>query len=111
MRARYDWRVGDYSPYATAGVSYTGSMYNEPNTYPSGAGLLIPTTTSLRYYQPAYGTFDASLGVKKERWTAEIYGTNLLDSHASTLTTSAQVIKAETPIRPRVVMMKLSASF
>jgi hypothetical protein len=51
------------------------------------------------------------LGVKKERWTAEIYGTNLLDSHASTLTTSAQVIKAETPIRPRVVMMKLSASF
>jgi outer membrane receptor protein involved in Fe transport len=111
VRGRYDWRVGDYSPYATAGVSYTGGMYNEPNTYPSGEGVLIPTTTALRYYQPGYATFDAALGVKKDRWTAEIYGTNLLDNHASTFTTAAQFIKAETPLRPRVVMLKLSSSF
>jgi outer membrane receptor protein involved in Fe transport len=111
MRGRYDWHMGDYSPYATAGVSYTGGMYNEPNTYPSGAGVLIPTTTALRYYQPGYATFDASLGVKKDRWTAEIYGTNLLDNHASTFTTAAQFIKAETPLRPRVVMLKVSSSF
>jgi len=111
LRGRYDWRAGDYSPYATAGVSYTGGMYNEPNTYPSGEGVLIPTTTALRYYQPGYATFDASLGVKKDKWTAEIYGTNLLDNHASTFTTAAQFIKAETPLRPRVIMMKLSSSF
>jgi len=111
LRARYDWHVGDYSPYATAGASYTGSSYNEPDTYPSGAGVLIPTTTALRYLQPAYATFDASLGVKKDRWTAEIYGTNLFDNHASTFTTAAQFIKAETPLRPRVIMMKLSSSF
>ncbi len=73
--------------------------------------MLIPTTTALRYYQPGYATFDASLGVKKDRWTAEIYGTNLLDNHASTFTTAAQFIKAETPLRPRVVMLKLSSSF
>jgi outer membrane receptor protein involved in Fe transport len=111
LRGRYDWHVGEYSPYATAGVSYTGGMYNEPNTYPSGEGVLIPTTTALRYYQPSYATFDASLGVKKDRWTAEIYGANLLDNHASTFTTSAQFIKAETPLRPRVVMLKVSSSF
>jgi outer membrane receptor protein involved in Fe transport len=111
LRGRYDWHMGDYRPYVTAGASYTGSMYNEPNTYPSGESVVIPTTTALRYLQAAYATFDASLGVKKDRWTAEIYGANLLDSHASTFTTSAQFIKAETPLRPRVVMLKVSSSF
>ncbi len=111
LRARYDWRLGDYSPYATAGASYTGSMYNQPATYPSGAGVLIPGTTQLRYEQPAYATFDASLGVKKDKWTAEIYGTNLFDSHASTFTSSAQFIKSEVPLRPRVIMLKVSSSF
>jgi len=111
FRGRYDWRLGDYSPYATAGVSYTGSMYNQPATYPSGAGVLIPATTQLRYEQPAYATFDASLGVKKDRWTAEIYGTNLFDNHASTFTSSAQFIKSEVPLRPRVIMLKLASSF
>jgi outer membrane receptor protein involved in Fe transport len=111
IRGRYDWHMGEYSPYVTAGTSYTGGMYNEPNTYPSGEGVAIPTTTALRYYQPGYATFDASLGVKKDKWTAEIYGTNLFDNHASTFTTAAQFIKAETPLRPRVIMLKLSASF
>jgi outer membrane receptor protein involved in Fe transport len=112
IRGRYDFgEIGLYRPYATAGVSYTGSMYNQPATYPSGTGVLIPYTTQLRYEQPAYATFDAALGVKKDRWTAEIYGTNLFDSHASTFTSSAQFIKSEVPLRPRVVNVKVSASF
>jgi outer membrane receptor protein involved in Fe transport len=111
IRARYDWLMGDYKPYVTAGASYTGSMFNQPATYPSGAGVLIPATTQLRYEQPAYATFDASLGIKKDKWTAEIYGTNLFDNHASTFTSSAQFIKSEVPLRPRVIMLKLSSSF
>jgi len=111
LRARYDWTFGEYKPYATFGGSYTGSMYNQPATYPSGNGVLIPGTTQLRYLQPAYATFDAAIGVKKDKWTAELYATNLLDSHASTFTSSAQFIKSEVPLRPRVVMVKVSSSF
>jgi hypothetical protein len=46
---------------------------------PTSRGILqtIPTTTLLRYDQPAYTTFDASLGVAKGQWTASFSGTNL----------------------------------
>ena len=75
------------------------------------AGVLVPTTTYLRYSQPAYGTIDASFGLAKDNWYMELYGTNLNDSHASTFTNSAQFIKAEVPLRPMVVGLKVSAKF
>ncbi|MGC1305296.1 MAG: TonB-dependent receptor, partial [Caulobacteraceae bacterium] len=111
MRARYDWRFGEYQPYVQGGVSYTGSMFNQPATYPSGAGVLIPTTTFLRYEQAAYATFDAAIGVSRDNWHAQLFGSNLGNSHASTFTSSAQFIKTEVPLRPRVIGLKIGASF
>jgi iron complex outermembrane receptor protein len=111
LRARYDWTFEEYHPYVQGGVSYTGSMFNQPATYPSGAGVVIPSTTYLRYEQAAYATFDAAIGVTRDRWSAQLFGTNLLDSHASTFTSSAQFIKAEVPLRPRVIGLKIGASF
>ena len=57
-----------------ADANYTDSMFNQPATYPSGNGVLIPNTTYLRYFQPAYTTFDASIGIAKDNWYAELYG-------------------------------------
>jgi iron complex outermembrane receptor protein len=111
VRARYDWDVDGFHPYVTAGLNYTGGMYNQPATYLSGVGVLIPNTTYLRYYQPAYTTIDASIGVSKDNWSAELYGTNLTDSHASTFTSSAQFIKSEVPLRPMVVGAKIDYKF
>ena len=114
FRVRYDWDVAAYKMFASAGVSYTGSMWNQPANYTSGATpseIPVPDTTYLRYFMPAYTTADASFGVGKDNWTAQVYGTNLFDSDASTFTTSAQFIKAEVPLRPRVVGVKLTASF
>ena len=54
--ARYDWTMDNYNAYVMVGVSYTGSMCNQPATYTSGAGVLVPNTTFLRYLQPAYTT-------------------------------------------------------
>jgi len=111
LRARYEWMIGDYKAHAQVGGSYTGSMYNEPATYLSGTGVVVPNTTLLRYLQPAYGTVDAAIGVAKDNWYAEIYGDNLADSHASMFTSSTQFIKSEVPIRPRIFMLKIGASF
>ena len=112
LRARYDFNlVEDYRAFVQAAGSYTGAMYNEPSTYPSGAGVLVPNTTLLRYLQPAYATADASIGVTKDRYTVTLWANNLFDSHASTFTNSTQFIKAEVPIRPRIVEMKLQATF
>lgn len=111
LRVRYDWAIRDYKAFAQVGGSYTGSEFNQPATSLSGDGVLIPNTTLLRYFQPAYAIADASFGIAKDHWTAEVYGTNLNDSHASTFTSSAQFIKSEVPLRPLVVALKIGYSF
>lgn len=112
FQARYDWAIeSDYLAFARAGVSFEDSMYNQPSTYPTGTGVIIPGTTFLRYLQPAYTTFDAGLGISHDRWNAEIFGENLGDSYASTFTSSAQFIKSEVPLRPRVIGIKVSFSY
>ena len=111
IRARYDWDLMNYNAFAAVGMSYTGSMYNQPANYVSGNGVLIPSTTYLRYFQPSYVTFDAQFGVVKDQWTAQIFGENLGNSHASTFTSSAQWIKSEVPLRPRVIGLKVSYTY
>lgn len=110
-RLRYDWTMDKYNPFVMVGVSYTGSMYNQPATYSSGTGVTVPNTTFLRYLQPSFTTFDAALGLNFDKWYAQIYGQNLGNNLASTFTSSAQFIKAEVPLRPRVVGLKIGANF
>jgi outer membrane receptor protein involved in Fe transport len=111
LRFRYDWKVGDLNAFAMVGGSYVSSSWNQPATYPSGDGVLIPSTTYLRYKQPAYGQVDMSVGVTQDRWNAELFVNNLNNSHASTFTSSAQFIKSEVPLRPRVFGVRVGANF
>ncbi|MDE2474646.1 MAG: TonB-dependent receptor [Alphaproteobacteria bacterium] len=111
MRLRYDYPIANLLGFVSGGFSYMGKMYNQPATYTSGDGVLIPNTTFLRYLQPAYTTFDASIGITNGMWRAEIFGQNLGDSHASTFTSSAQFIKSEVPLRPRVFGLKIEVSY
>jgi outer membrane receptor protein involved in Fe transport len=111
LRARYDWMIREYRAFAQVGGNYVSSSYNQPATYPSGDNVLIPYTTYLRYKQPAYGTVDMSVGVSRDNWSAELYVNNLNNSNASTFTSSAQFIKTEVPLRPRVFGARVGASF
>ncbi len=114
LRGRYDWSMKGYDAFAQAGVSYTGKQFNQPANYTPGSAPSespIPDTTYLRYEMPAYTTVDAQLGVSRDRWTFQLVGSNLTNSHASTFTSTAQFIKSEVPLRPRVVGVKLSESF
>ena len=111
LRARYDWVFSEYNTFVMFGANHVGHMFNQPATYLSGNSVTIPTTTLLRYEQPAYTTFDASLGVSKDQWTAQLYGTNLSNSNASLFTSSAQFIKSEVPLRPRVLGVTLAYKF
>jgi len=111
LRARYDWTFNDYKSFAQVGMTHVDDMSNQPSSFQSGDGVLIPTTTWLRYTMPGYNTFDASLGVEKGAWDVLIYGQNLADKNASTFTTSGQDIKAEVPLRPRVLGVKVGFKF
>jgi outer membrane receptor protein involved in Fe transport len=113
LRARYEWSINDYRPFVMVGASHIGDMSNQPASYLSGdiPSEAIPTTTHLRYDQPGYTVYDASLGVAKDKWTATLYGQNLGNSDASVFTSSAQFIKSEVPLRPRVVAIKFGYKF
>jgi iron complex outermembrane receptor protein len=113
IRARYDIAFNDYKWFVSAGLSRIGDMSNQPASYQFGdvPSERIPTTTHLRYDQPGYTTYDASCGVSKDSWNARVYGQNLGNSNASTFTSSAQFIKSEVPLRPRVVGLAIGYKF
>ena len=113
LGVRYEWNYREYKPFVSLNGNYTSEQWNEPENYISGdqASQTVPTTTYLRYKIPGYGTVDGSLGFVRDRWTVQIVGLNLLDSHAITLASSGQFIKAEVPLRPRVVNLKVGMRF
>ncbi len=111
LRARYDWRVNDYRWFALVGANHVGTMNNEPSSFQSGENVTIPTTTWLRYQQPGYTTYDGALGVSRDAWDLQLYGQNLSNENASVFTSSAQFIRAEVPLRPRVLGLKIGYKF
>ncbi|WP_443750938.1 TonB-dependent receptor [Asticcacaulis solisilvae] len=114
IRARYEWALADYRAFATGNISYTDKMYTQPANYTPGTSANenpVPDTTYTRWELPAYTTIGASFGVTRDNWTAEVVGTNLTNSHASTFTSTAQFIKSQVPLRPMTITFKLSAGF
>jgi outer membrane receptor protein involved in Fe transport len=110
-RIRYDWTFNGYNAFAQVGMSHVGDMYNQPSSFPSGDGVTVPKTTWLRYTMASYNTYDAQLGFAKDAWDFTIYGTNLSNSNASTFTTSGQDVKAEYPLVPRIIGLKVGLHF
>ena len=116
LQARYDWKlINDYQAFISAGASHTGGMFNQPAGYPTpgvGSTPIYPATSVReRFYQPGYTTYEASLGVAKDRWTATVFGQNLSNSNASTYTNTAQYIVQQVPLRPRVLGLRVDYSF
>ncbi len=117
LRARYDWNIGDYAAFAQLGVAHTAHSYNNSNTDPSINGDLpqnqnrAVTSTTWRYEMPAYSTWDASFGFSKDNWNVQVFGQNLSNENKSLATTTAQFIKSEVPLRPRVIGVKVGLKF
>ena len=96
MRARYDWLVGaDYMPYVEVGVQHSAHSYS-------------PTGEIETDEQPAWTTYDASVGVSKGRWTVSLVGSNLTNVNKSLFTSRREFILTETPMRPRVIELTFS---
>jgi iron complex outermembrane recepter protein len=113
LQARYEWNTGAFRPFATVGVSHIGSMHTSPQNFPDGndPAQTPPTIGLLRYTIPGYTTYDGAFGVSRDAWTAQITGSNLTNAYGPTNISSAQFIRAEIPLRPRVVMAQFAYSF
>ena len=108
---RYDWNAGGYGAFVQAGASFVGHSYSETNNYPNGDSLNYVSTTALRYEMKSYTTWDLSFGISKDNWNLAFVGQNMSDSNASQFTSSAQFIKAEVPVRPRVMGIRFGMKF
>jgi iron complex outermembrane recepter protein len=111
LRARYEWSFYSYNAFAQAGMTHTGHSFTQAAGDPSLAAGGAISTTSLRFENPAYSTFDASLGVAKDAWNAHLYGQNIFNSNASVNTNAGQFVVAQTVLRPRVVGLKFGYRF
>ena len=113
LRARYDWSIGSYRPFAIVSAGHIASMSNAPANFPDGndPAQNPPTTPLLRYTIPAYTIYDASFGVSKDNWTAQFSGSNLSNAYAATNVSAGEFIRAEIPLRPRVLMALLGYRF
>jgi iron complex outermembrane receptor protein len=98
VRIRYERSFGDYQAFWQVGAQHIGDSI-------SATGNIIS------YDQPGYTTYDASFGVAKDQWDAQIFGQNLTSVNASTGTSAGQFVQTETVIRPRVSGVRFGYKF
>ncbi len=103
LRARYEWVIGSYTPYVQLGATHSGHSFTQAGSNPTFAEAGAVSTGRLRFENPAYTTYDASVGLAKDAWYADLYIENLSNSNASTFVSTDQFIIAQTPLRPRVI--------
>jgi iron complex outermembrane recepter protein len=104
LHARYEWSFNDYNAFVQIGATHQGHSYSQAGSNPTfaGAGSSI-STSRLRFENPAYSSYSASIGIAKDRWNVMLYGENLADSNAAIFSSTDQFIVAQTPLRPRVL--------
>ncbi len=108
LRARYDFpELNGYQPFAQASASIRAHSFSTTDALQTE----VDQKTSTRYDQPGYTTYDASIGVAKDSWTAQIYGTNLTDVRGDLFSSYAQFVKMNTITRPRTITLMVSYRF
>jgi len=103
LRARYEWAVAGYNPFVQFGATHSDISFTQAGSNPTIAQGATISTSRLRFENPAYSTYNASIGIAKDAWNVNLYGENLSNSNASTFISTDQFIVAQTPLRPRVI--------
>ena len=111
LRLRYAWVMNAYNLYAQAGATHSAHSFTQSGSNPElSAGTAI-STTLLRFENPAYTTYDASVGVNKDAWWAELHCENVTNVLASTFTSTSQFALQQTILRPRVLGVNIGYRF
>jgi len=110
-RLRYQWLMSSYNLWAQVGATHTAHSFTQSGSNPElSAGSNI-STTLLRFENPAYTEYDASIGAAKDNWTFEVYAQNLTNVIQSTFTSTSQFALQETITRPRVIGGRIGFRF
>jgi outer membrane receptor protein involved in Fe transport len=110
-RLRYDFNISSYTAFWQIGATHTAHSYTQAGSNPSLSSGGAINTTLLRFEDPGYTEYDASIGVAKDNWNVQAFGQNLTDVIESVFTSSAQFTEAQTVTRPRVLGVKFGYKF
>ena len=106
VRVRYDFNVNDYEAFWQLASQYHGSSYSTTDRLSRDL-----SNNSIAYLQPSYSQIDASTGVSKDAWSAQIYASNLTDKRSTVSSNYSQWIKMDTITRPRTIGLRLGYRF
>ncbi len=106
IRARYDFDIGEYHAFWQVAATHQAHSY-------ATTDHLTQTLqgASVAFDDPGFSTYDASLGIAKGDWTAQVYGSNLTDVRAVLFSSYAEYVKMETVNRPRTIGVSFSYKF
>jgi iron complex outermembrane recepter protein len=107
---RYQWVLSTYDMFVQAGATHTAHSFTQSGSQPPPSGTTIETNY-LRFENPAYTEYDASLGAAKDAWWAKVYAQNLTNVITSTYTSTSQFALQETITRPRVLGVQFGYRF
>ena len=111
VRLRYEWSRNSYNAFVQAVATHTAHSYTQSGVNPSLSTGGSVSTTLIRFENPAYSLYGASVGVARGAWSTELYAQNLTNVNASVFTSTTQFVPAETIMRPRTVGLKVGYKF
>jgi iron complex outermembrane receptor protein len=111
LRLRYEWKLNAYDAFVQAGTTHTAHSYTQSSNDPTLSAGSAVSTTLLRFENPAYTQYDASLGIAKDAWAVQVYGQNLTNVIESVFTSTSQFVPAETITRPRVLGVRFNYKY
>ena len=111
LRLRYQWEMNSYHLFAQAGTTHTAHSYTQFGSNPALSSGAAISTNQLRFENPPYTMYDASVGVAKDAWSGELYAQNLTNVIQSTWTSTAQFSLQQEITRPRVLGARIGFKF
>lgn len=111
VRLRYEWSMDSFRAFLQGGATYTAHSYTQSGVNPALSTNGSVSTTLIRFENPDYSLYDASAGVSRDAWSAEVYAQNLTNVNAAVFTSTTQFVPAQNITRPRVLGVRFGYKF
>ncbi len=98
IRARYQFDYRGFLPFVQIGATYQSHSHSSVQIFDN-------------FDMKSYSIVDASAGVSKKNWRAEIFVDNLTDQKGQEFISSAQFVESVVVTRPLIAGLKLSYTF
>ena len=107
LRVRYEFTVAGYDAFGQLVGTHRAHSLSTTDRLRTE----LVTNVSVAYDQPEFSTLDGSIGISKDAWNLQLYGTNLTDKRGVVFSTYTQWIKTDTVNRPRTFMLRFGYRF